>query len=82
MRVQRFPYKTARVVREHAPWAEKIVKVGAIYVAYERAEDAMEEHCAVTQMDGRMGVGDNSPTTKGKINWTLVRCAIRRGENA
>lgn len=45
-RVERFRFKSARVVRQHAPWAERIVRVGSIFVAYERAEDADEEHVA------------------------------------
>lgn len=47
MRVQRFPFKSRRVTRKHAPWAQAVVRVGDICIAYESADEARENHGGV-----------------------------------
>jgi len=56
VRVQRFPYKTARVTRLHAPWARAVVKVGDICIAYESAEEAREMHGNVRALAGAVAL--------------------------
>ena len=83
MRVQRFSYKTAAAVRKHAPWAKKIVRVGSIFVAYERAEDAVEEHGAMCgPIKGERFPGTQGTSSKNYDPGKLIRDARRRGENA
>ena len=43
-RVERFTNMTKRTAKKRAPWAQRIVTVGKIHVAYENAQDAEEEH--------------------------------------
>ena len=47
-RVQRVQCKAARVALRHCPWAKRVVRVGPVYVCYERPEDADDEHGKVT----------------------------------
>lgn len=43
-RVSRFTLKSSRAVRKLFPWASRLVRVDGVWVAYEAAEDALEEH--------------------------------------
>lgn len=47
LRVKRFYGKPIKSVRQEAPWAKRIVKVGSVYVAYESEADSMHEHCTL-----------------------------------
>lgn len=83
MRVERFAFKSARTVRLHAPWAKRIVRIGRLWVAYERAEDADDEHGKMYSRES------NVPASRDWKNFTglygpatIVRAARRRGENA
>lgn len=52
MRVQRFPFKSRRVTRKHAPWAHAVVAVDGICIAYESADEARENHGSVRVLAG------------------------------
>lgn len=52
MRVQRYPFKSRRVTRKHAPWASAVVRVGDICIAYESADEARENHGNVRVLGG------------------------------
>lgn len=44
MRIQRFYCKQKRTARISAPWAAKLIRVDGIWIAYESAQEAEENH--------------------------------------
>lgn len=43
-RIERFRNMSKKTAGKRAPWAQRIVTVEGIHVAYENAQDAEEEH--------------------------------------
>lgn len=79
-RVERFRFKTARTVRQKAPWARAVYRLGpCLHIAYECPEDGLEEFGAVVTNKTTQGYGNNRPMVQGP-NRALLNAAKRRGD--
>lgn len=79
-RVQRSTLKSSKAVRKLFPWASRLVRVDGVWVAYEAAEDAQEEHGPVCGKVDSAGTYDPMGSPKRYNPAGLFAHAKRRGD--
>jgi len=80
-RVERFRQMSRATAKKRAPWAERIVSVDGIHVAYENAQDAEEQHGAISGIKP-LWDGANVQVTLQEARDHLARKARGRASKA